>query len=298
MRYKRLPGKGRNVAGVSRLYTADDHLLLVHSTRLTEDYRRFYFQDIQAITARRSAPFHYGWTAALVLLALVAGVITRELFWGLGIGAAGALLLWWRGPTSVVEIQTAVTLERLPSLHRWRTAVRALSILGDRIEAVQGRVEWAPDVVPDPDAPAVRPLPPVPPLSARGTRRDAMLLFGYLGAEAALAGAWLITGVRTLDVALGVTTLVEFLLLVTVLVRQSRAPITRSLRVVTFSALGRWILLQVASSAVAYKDYALGVRRVIDPFRLVGPWEGQIAFATLLITSIAGFWATLERANE
>src|SRR5687767_891500 len=129
MRYKRLPGKGRNLAGTSRLYTAHDHLLLVRSTRLTEDYRRFYFHDIQAITARRSAPFHYGWTAVLALIVLLSARISMDLLWPLGIGAVGALLLWWRGPASVVEIQTAVTLDRLPSLHRWRTALRALTML-------------------------------------------------------------------------------------------------------------------------------------------------------------------------
>ena len=297
MPYKRLPGRGRNIAGVSRLYTADDHLLLVHSTRLTEDYRRFYLRDIQALTARRTAPFHYGWTALLAVIALVAAVVTRDLLWPLGIGIVGAALLWWRGPSAVVEIQTAVTLERLPSLHRWKTALGALALLAERIEAVQGRVEWAPDVVPGPDIPALPPLPSLPPLAAKRTRRDAMLFFGYLGVEAGLAGAWLISGVPAFDLAFGVATLIEFLLLVIVLVRQSRMPANRALRVVTFVALARWITLQLASSAIAYKDYALGLRKVIDPLRTVGLWEAQIACATLLITSIAGFWASMERTH-
>jgi hypothetical protein len=281
------------------LYTAEDHLLLVHSTRITEDYRRFYLQDIQAITARRTAPFHYGWTAVLALTALLAASISRGLPWPLAVGIVGALLLWWRGPSSVVEVQTAVTLERLPSLHRWRTALRALALLGERIEAVQGRVEWAPDIVPEvaTDKPTLPPLPSVPPLAAKQTRHDAMLLFGYLGAEAALAGAWLATGVPALDVAFSVFTLIEFLLLVIVLVRQSRVPANRALRIVTFVATGRWILLQIASTAIAYKDYALGLRKVIDPLRTVGPWEAQVALVTLLITSVAGFWASMERAH-
>ena len=297
MQYKRLPGRGRNIAGVSRLYTAEDHLLLVHSTRLTEDYRRFYLQDIQALTARRTAPFHFGWTAVLVIVALVAAVISRDLAWPLGIGIVGAALLWWRGPGAVVEIQTAVTLERLPSLHRWKTALRAVALLAERIEAVQGRVEWAPDVVPEPGRPALPPLLSLPPLAAKRTRRDAMLFFGYLGAEAALAGAWLTTGFPAFDLGFGVATLIEFLLLVIVLVRQSRTPANRALRIVTFVALARWISLQIASSAIAYKDYALGLRRAIDPLRTVGLWEAQIACVTLLLTSIAGFWACMERTH-
>ena len=304
MQYKRLPGRGRNIAGASRLYTADDHLLLVHSTRITEDYRRFYLQDIQAITARRAAPFHYGWTAFLALVALVTAAFSRGFVWPFGVGIVGALLLWWRGPSAVVEIRTAVTLERLPSLHRWRTALRALALLRERIEAVQGRVEWAPDLAshvahaPETENAALPPLASVSPIEAKQTRRDGMMLFGYLGVEAVLAGAWLASGVPALDVAFGVLTFIEFLLLVVVLVRQTRVRANRALRIVTFVALARWILLQTASSVIAYKDYALGLRKVIDHQRTVGPWEAQVAFVTLLVTSVAGIWASMERANE
>src|SRR5690348_13741725 len=36
------------------LWIARDHLLNVDSTRLTEEYKRFYFHDIQSITLQRT----------------------------------------------------------------------------------------------------------------------------------------------------------------------------------------------------------------------------------------------------
>ena len=49
--YQRLPGQSSFfIVGVrSKLYLAKDHLLRVNSNGWTENYRRFYFTDIQAI---------------------------------------------------------------------------------------------------------------------------------------------------------------------------------------------------------------------------------------------------------
>src|SRR5437016_13358775 len=47
--YRRLPGKQRGWIRKSSLWEGEDHLLLVRGTRFAEDYRRFYYRDIQAI---------------------------------------------------------------------------------------------------------------------------------------------------------------------------------------------------------------------------------------------------------
>ena len=52
--YRKLPGIGRDVATYSRLYLGPGHLLVVNSTGFTESYKRFYFQDIQAIVLCRT----------------------------------------------------------------------------------------------------------------------------------------------------------------------------------------------------------------------------------------------------
>src|SRR5579871_716029 len=65
--YKRLPGG--SVFRPNRLYLGQDHLLRVNSNGWTEQYRRFYFTDIE-------------------------GVIVRKTFWGLIANIAwGALAL-------------------------------------------------------------------------------------------------------------------------------------------------------------------------------------------------------------
>jgi hypothetical protein len=47
--YTRLPGVRRTLIGNDTLWMANDHLLAVHSNRISEDYQRLYFKDIQAL---------------------------------------------------------------------------------------------------------------------------------------------------------------------------------------------------------------------------------------------------------
>ena len=47
--YQRLTGRKRTLFGFSQLWLAPDHILLVRSTRFTENYQRFSLADIQAI---------------------------------------------------------------------------------------------------------------------------------------------------------------------------------------------------------------------------------------------------------
>ena len=56
MEYRRLPGGGFSFAGMRyRLWLGGDHLLCVSGPGYTEEYRRFYYRDIQAIITRRTA---------------------------------------------------------------------------------------------------------------------------------------------------------------------------------------------------------------------------------------------------
>lgn len=47
--YSRLPGARRTLVGKDTLWMADDHLLAVHSNRISEQYQRIYFKDVQAL---------------------------------------------------------------------------------------------------------------------------------------------------------------------------------------------------------------------------------------------------------
>ena len=47
--YKKLTGKRRSWIQYSQLWLAADHLLMIQSSRFTEEYSRYKFEDIEAI---------------------------------------------------------------------------------------------------------------------------------------------------------------------------------------------------------------------------------------------------------
>ena len=147
--YRRLPGRKRHAFGYNTLYLGRDHLLLVSSRGMSEDYKRFYYRDIQAFITRKTAwgkinnlilgllaagmgllAWYVGWADGGVVLALFAVVFL--------VGLLGNLLM---GPTSVCHIQTEVQLEKLPSLNRIRTARRAIGRIKPLIAETQGLLE-------------------------------------------------------------------------------------------------------------------------------------------------------------
>lgn len=74
--YTRLPGVRRTPVSYDTLWMANDHLLVVHSNRISEQYQRIYFKDIQALVVEQ--PDHswkktvWGGFLALFTLALLA----------------------------------------------------------------------------------------------------------------------------------------------------------------------------------------------------------------------------------
>jgi len=152
-RYKRLPGRGPRRRGFitvsfSRclLYMGDDHILGVDNNGFSEDYKRFYFSDIQAIITRRT---NRGATWSVVLALMIACSLMGALFLETGSVRivcwilSGTLLAFllvniFRGPTCVCHIMTAVQEDELPSLNRLRVARKVIETLRPVIERVQG----------------------------------------------------------------------------------------------------------------------------------------------------------------
>ena len=146
--YRRLPGRKRHAFGFNTLYLGRDHLLLVSSRGMSEDYKRFYYRDIQAFITRKTV---WGKAQNICLAVLTVGLGLLSwyfdfegggLAWGFVavfflIGLVGNLLM---GPTSVCHIQTEVQREKLPSLNRLRTARRAILRIRPYIEAIQGNL--------------------------------------------------------------------------------------------------------------------------------------------------------------
>ncbi|MGA2109051.1 MAG: hypothetical protein ABSH25_15575 [Syntrophorhabdales bacterium] len=153
--YRRLPGWGPRKTGLfagfgtrCRLYLAEDHILSVDNHGLSEDYKRFYFTDIQAIVTRKTSRWIV--EAAIVLL-VAAGMtgcslllLSRPLggFW-MGLSIILIIYLVYhlaRGPTCACHIVTAVQEDLLPTVNRLRISRKVVPLLRSAVERVQGTV--------------------------------------------------------------------------------------------------------------------------------------------------------------
>jgi hypothetical protein len=144
--YRRVRGLGTSAFEYVRLYLGPDHLLMVSSSGYTENYKRFYYRDIQAMAVRKS---NHG---------KVWNIVWGVLFWIFGLAVAfdaggGAMFFWLgvaaifltllvlnigRGPTCVTQITTAVQTRTLAPLNRLRRARAVIAQIRPLIEAAQG----------------------------------------------------------------------------------------------------------------------------------------------------------------
>lgn len=145
--YRRLPGRGSGLLTTATLWEADDHLLLVESTRINETYKRFFYRDIQAIViCRTKTGLVTSSIAALVTLifgAFTAGTSVMELQINMGIltglSALVALVSFVKGSTCRCILRTAVQTQTLRSLGRLRKARKVCRRLQPKIEAAQAQ---------------------------------------------------------------------------------------------------------------------------------------------------------------
>ena len=143
--YKKLSRYYRGMSGYSRLWLAEDHVLLVTSSGYKEEYRRFFFADIQALIVRITR-WGKGLNWTFGASALVFGML------GFTAAAEGALFLWIvaaacamavgintaLGPTCSVYIQTAIARHPLEPLRRFSQAKKVIARVSPLIQSAQG----------------------------------------------------------------------------------------------------------------------------------------------------------------
>src|SRR3989442_15680230 len=125
--YRRLPGTEVGLLSYSRLWLGPDHLLLARTALFSEEYKRFYFRDIQAVVTRRTERREI-LNVIFAFTAVVFGVLSVFTDSGLRVFLlvmTGAVLFsllvnWLRGPTCVCHLRTAVQTEELSPLKRFR----------------------------------------------------------------------------------------------------------------------------------------------------------------------------------
>lgn len=151
--YQKLPGGGtkrRAFLDVSRIRTrlwmGRDHLLYQLSTGFTEDYKRFYYGDIQSITIRKTMRFMI-WNIVLSAILLICGLSAFKyhqnfmmipfLYTVAFFSFLFLVINLSLGPTCVCHLYTQVSAEELYSLKRLRTARKLLKIISPLIEEKQ-----------------------------------------------------------------------------------------------------------------------------------------------------------------
>ncbi len=153
--YQLLPGRAKRSFGMfvnekQRLWLASDHLLVTTQNYLTERYKRFYLNDIQAITIQKSMT---GVVLNIVLL-VFAGIFGLLVVTGIlnawdgvlvtFLGIIGGIFLFVSlihtlfGPTCRCHVLTAIHEEPLYCLGRMYTAQRVVEQLRIAVEGVQG----------------------------------------------------------------------------------------------------------------------------------------------------------------
>jgi hypothetical protein len=154
LEYVRLTRSGSRssfgIISVSRssLWLGKDHVLCIETTGYKESYKRFYFFDVQAILLRKTADWIV-WSAVFGTAAggfgLLAFAASEAVFRGITAGVGGLSVLAFllnlaAGPSCKCYLRTAVQVEELPSLNRFRRAYKALTRLRPLLIAAQGQV--------------------------------------------------------------------------------------------------------------------------------------------------------------
>ena len=166
--YVQLPGSYRGFFRKASLWEGADHILCVKGTRFNEEYRRFYYRDIQAfIIEKRARAGSVGWWIVLLVLLFVSMIAAAKNDPPHSWVALVVLLplLAVRLEITVrrscrCSIQTAVSREPLPSLMRRTSAEAVITRLQSRISAEQGDL---PDEIPPLEEDVVAALRPANP---------------------------------------------------------------------------------------------------------------------------------------
>jgi len=142
--YRKLAGSGFSASLRHSLWLGSDHLLWVESAVFQEQYKRFYFQDIEAVVLERTGR-RTVWTLILGICLLpfiaVALFADETAYFSISMMAFLAILLaiqWLKGPGCRVYLQTAVQRCRFSNLVRMSKALKVMDQIRTSTEAVQG----------------------------------------------------------------------------------------------------------------------------------------------------------------
>ena len=302
--YRRLPGKKKSfLVGYHTLWQGSDHLLQIYSRLGVEDYKRFYFNDIQAIITRKTAT---GKIQNIILGALAGlfgllGVVLGGgwLIFNVIIAAMLALFLLlnlFKGATCETYLMTAVQTEKLHPLHRIKTTQPVMNQLRSLIEQRQGRIN--PQAVNHPSAqPAGKPMPQTRPGANKKFRREPrhergrvhLLLFALLILEGLIACAGFRFNHAALTLMGSAIMMSLGVCVVLALVKQHESNLKQALRALTWAALGyvcfSFVTAYIISVGLAFKHPEI-LRNQWELFKLFSsttPWESPLMMTASIV---------------
>lgn len=142
--YKKLSRRSASLVAHHRLWKGPDHLLVVKQVGCSEEYKRFYFRDIQAIIVKRTLSYRI-WGLVLPCMALAilgAGWSSLDQEWGLWVLIGIIVVLWVvhlvLGRTCACWIQTAINKEKLVMFKRIAQVKRFWTKIEPDLTAAQG----------------------------------------------------------------------------------------------------------------------------------------------------------------
>jgi hypothetical protein len=285
--YKRLPGKKKNfLGGINTLWLGADHMLSIDSKRVSEDYKRFYYTDIQSVVTRKTI---HGKIQNLflglfcVLLTLLAAIIGGSwvIFFGIMAGLFLLILLFncLLGPTCECHLKTAVQTEKLPSLNRLKYTRKAMDSLRPLIEKAQGTL--TPEAIEEKVLKETRQA--TSPSAARKAGKVLRhahgsfhkILFRLLLAWGLFAGIFIFYNHVAVTLLSSATTMATGVFVIIALVKQHESDMKDSVRAITWTTLG-FVCISFFLSYILFF-----VTMVKNPEAVRNQWKLFKAFSTL-----------------
>jgi len=316
--YQKLPGSKKGfLIGKYTLWQAEDHLLHIFSRFGVEDYKRFYFTDIQAVITRKTIVGKIQNVAlACFIPVFLLPTFLLDSGWTIFYAIAAAMMFLfllinlYRGPTCETKLMTAVQFEKLHSLKRLKIAMKVIDRLQAYIQRVQGNLNRQ-----DLNTVAVRStIGHAPPRTAPKTeplsntlRRESgkahMILFGLLLFDGLLATLEFFVTHVVPTLLSSVTGLCMGIFVIIALVKQHHSDMPGTLRTLTWTSVGYIGITFVAGYVVSMvfvmknPDLVYNQWEIFKSLANFSPWESPLklgfnifVICGALFLGIPGLW--------
>ncbi|MGD9325240.1 MAG: hypothetical protein PVH85_31360 [Desulfobacterales bacterium] len=308
--YQKIRGiKKGFLIGKYTLWQGGDHLLQVYSRVGVEDYKRFYFNDIQAIITRKTtAGKIQNIVLGLLLLLFTLPAVLNDGGWSAFWATLAAVLLilvlvnLLRGPTCETKLLTAVQTEKLHSLHRLKNAVKVMNRLRSVIQSVQGKLSR--------EDQGKIPVRRVSDNAVKGSSqrtvslktlprqekgRCHLVLFSLLVLYGGLTSAGFLFNHVIVTFLSAVAAIGMGIFVIIALVKQHNTVMSNTLQVATWASLGFVAIIFVAGYSIsvvfAFKnpDLAYNQWELFKAISNLSPWENPLILALDIFAICGGF---------